>query len=109
MENELMFRDIPKMKELKETIDELQRLTQESLAEGRAEGDDVEHLELFMGVIENLQEIIFKGKNIEEMSVREKANFIAHFMMFEDMLAAMDEEEDYDDFDEDEEFEEEEE
>ena len=66
------------------------------------EPESAEDVDLLMGVVDSLQDLI-KGANPEKMDRKAKIALLAHFTLFQELVATLGDEEFYDDFDDEEE------
>lgn len=72
------------LKEIKQYLSEVDASTSEEFAD---------EITLLKGVIENLDEIIKGAKNPDKMDMRTKISLLAHFTLFQELMAAWDESE----------------
>jgi hypothetical protein len=70
------------LKEIKQYLSEVDDTTSEEFAD---------EITLLKGVIENLEEIIKDAKNPDKMDLRTKISLLAHFTLFQELMAAWDE------------------
>lgn len=81
------------LKEIKANLDE---------AVASNEAECPEEIDLLLGVVDSLQEMI-KGVKLDKMDRKSKISLLAHFTLFQELVASL-EGDDFDDFD-DEDFE----